>query len=281
MELLSKGALYLEPLADDGTPLAHATGFVAQHHKLPFLVTNRHVVTGLDNGTNRVLDRHGRVPERIRVYHHLKQDDDEMKWGTAEISLFEKSGERRWMEHPTLGSSVDVVAFALLSPDLLEPKVSYWGHDLDDQHDIPVSAGRDVSVIGFPYGQRTSDSNYTPIWVRGTIATEPEFDFDDRPLFLVDARTRQGQSGSPVVAVKWKGTTGLDANENVTNVTIAKATHSRLLGVYSGRLVRPDEDDQPCPTCGSLHGTDLGLVWKASALEEILGAPFNTGPPSA
>jgi S1-C subfamily serine protease len=215
MELLSKGALYLEPLADDETPLAHATGFIARYRGVAFLVTNRHIVTGLDNITNRVLDVHGRVPQRIRVHHHLDHEG-ELRWATEQIALYDDSGDRRWIEHPSLGSSVDVVAFVLSPPDLLESKPRYWVHDLEDQHDVPISAGRDVSVIGFPYGQRTSDSNYTPIWVRGSIATEPEFDFDDRPVFLVDARTRQGQSGSPVVAVRWQGTTGVDVKGDVT-----------------------------------------------------------------
>jgi hypothetical protein len=43
------------------------------------------------------------------------------------------------------------------------------------------------------------------VWSRGTIATELDFDHDDLPMYLVDSRTREGQSGAPVIWYSSRG----------------------------------------------------------------------------
>jgi hypothetical protein len=63
---------------------------------------------------------------------------------------------------------------------------------------LSVGPADPVSVIGFPFGLTAGGK--LPIWATGTLATEPIVSFQDLPLSLVDCRTRQGQSGSPVIA---------------------------------------------------------------------------------
>jgi hypothetical protein len=63
--------------------------------------------------------------------------------------------------------------------------------------DVAIGITQQLSIVGYPFG-RTGGGGF-PIWVQGWIATEPSIDFDALPCFLIDSRTRPGQSGSPVV----------------------------------------------------------------------------------
>jgi hypothetical protein len=118
--------------------------------------------------------------------------------------------------------------------------------------DVPalmVRPSSDVSIVGFPFGMTAGGA--FAIWSRGAIASEPEVDLDDMPKFLVDSRTRPGQSGSPVIAHSPGGMTSF-AN-GTSRVTATPITN--LLGVYSGRI-----NEQ----------SDLGIVWKVEAIREII-----------
>lgn len=84
------------------------------------------------------------------------------------------------------------------------------------------------------------------------MASEPDVDFNEMPIFLIDCRSRQGQSGSPVVAHFGPGMVPtMQGNE----VSMSEVT--RFLGIYSGRI-----NEQ----------SDLGIVWKASAIAELIAS---------
>lgn len=135
-----------------------------------------------------------------------------------------------------------------------------------------------VFVVGYPYGYSTTFKRYLPIWSGATIASEyeenltipinyadtlhkihnkmaVEIDPQKRkelakdicavykyevPTFLIDSKTRAGQSGSPVL--------------------FKSPVHSLkeeyyLIGIYSGRVNET---------------SDLGYVWKVELIKEIL-----------
>jgi hypothetical protein len=106
-----------------------------------------------------------------------------------------------------------------------------------------------VSIIGFPFGRTAGGA--LAIWIRGFIATDPDIDFENLPVFLVDARTRRGQSGSPVIAYSGGGGTPMADG----SMAIFSGPVLNLLGVYSGRI-----NEQ----------SDLGKVWKVQAVREII-----------
>lgn len=90
-----------------------------------------------------------------------------------------------------------------------------------------------------------------PVWTRGSIATEPNLPVDGLPLMLIDARTRHGQSGSPVILHSGRTETTVFTNGSL----IADGQeHAEWLGVYSGRT-----DNE----------SDLGRVWHADATRDI------------
>lgn len=103
--------------------------------------------------------------------------------------------------------------------------------------------------MGFPFG-RTAGGSYA-IWLQGSIASEPFLDMDGLPRFLIDGRTRCGNSGSPVFAYRSAGLVTLQDG------LLHQFPYPvwRFLGIYSGRI-----DDR----------TDLGYVWKKRVITEII-----------
>ena len=244
----SIASLLLQP-AFNGAPIGTATGFVTIGAGGVHLVTNWHVITGRrpDNG-QPMNAQTGAVPDSIIVNHHVVGQLG--NWKQVTHPIYDADGRPLWLEHPVHGRNVDVVALPI-SPTFAEDHgVDFHPHQVTgpDHYKRP-GTGRPLSIVGFPFGATGGGS--LGIWIQGWIATEPDLDFGGRPSFLIDARTRPGQSGSPVISYQDGGMMQNDDGGS----TIFTGVYERLVGIYSGRL-----NEQ----------SDLGFVWKASALAEIL-----------
>jgi hypothetical protein len=221
----------------DGQTLGSATGFVVKSSLGPLLITNRHNVTGRHQETDQPLSRTGGIPNELLIFHN--SDKGVCVWQPCLERLYD-GDKPRWIEHPTLGAKADFVALPLhelrgvqLYPYLLERSESK----------ITVGPADVVSVVGFPFGMTAG--GYLAIWATGFVASEPEVDFRDLPVFLIDC-----QSGSAVIAYRHSGlvTRG-------TNIVAGSGPVSSLLGIYSGRISEE---------------SDLGLVWKDSAIRQLV-----------
>lgn len=149
-------------------------------------------------------------------------------WKPVHIDLYDGENKPTWFEHPTWGEKADVVALKLP----LENDMLLEGYEVRSDWSPELAPPGKVRIVGLPFG--LSGTGKFAIWITGTVASEPSLDFDDLPLFLVDARTRTGQSGSPVITMHKK-----------------KAI---FLGIYSGRINSE---------------SDLGMVWKAKLVGEL------------
>jgi hypothetical protein len=109
-----------------------------------------------------------------------------------------------------------------------------------------------VSVIGFPFG--LSSGERFPLWATGSMAQELDFVTPDKPTFMIDCRTRQGQSGSAVIAYRPDGYRVFDSQGRIGN-TLTSRKVWEFLGIYSGRVNSE---------------SDLGIVWHVSAIEELI-----------
>ena len=225
------------------TLLSTATGFVVEKNGMHFLITNWHVVTGRDPDTEKPLSPTAGVPDTLHILHHVKGQLG--AWKAAPEPLLE-NGKPRWREH-TRGRTVDVVALPLQNipsdAELYPMDLGLAAVDLQPQPAMPVA------IIGFPFG--LSAGGAWPIWKTGHIATDPDVDYQaDRPAFLIDATTRGGMSGSPVV-IRVSG----GYNDGKGNYVIGGSVRTKFLGIYSGRI----------------HGeAEIGRVWRPSVLEDIL-----------
>jgi hypothetical protein len=243
ISLPSVQSLLIE-MAVNGQPLGTGTGFVAVAPKGPVLVTNWHNVTGRNPQTKKPLSPTGAVPDEIRIIHNRK--DKLGEWLVRSERLY-VDGKPNWYEHSTLGDKADVVALLLTALD----DVHLHPHQLTGGPQLAVLPAEPISVVGFPFGLQAGGS--LAVWATGFVASEPAIDFNGLPLFLIDCRTRPGQSGSAVIAHRNGGAVAME--DGSTSIFAGPVT--RFLGVYSGRI-----NDQ----------SDIGLVWKATAVAQLVAS---------
>ena len=228
------------------TPLASGTCFFVMSADGPVLVTNRHNFTGRDNITGKTLHKTGGIPNHAVVTLH---GPGEVHYH-IDLADHDNPEAPSWVEHPTLGDKADIVALPVKEmTNIIGEKNSVSLDGVSTQgnwHRWDV--GAELQVIGYPYGQIGAPF---PIWSKGFMASEPDVDVAGLPIFLIDCRSRPGQSGSPVWARFRKGDVVTHKGQDYQ----AKETMNYFLGVYSGRL-RGD--------------SDLGLVWKRSCIEELV-----------
>lgn len=239
---LSVTSLYLK-LNVNGNLLSTATGIVVEHNAKYFLITNWHVLSGRDPNTGKPLSSTAGIPDEVRIAHHVKGKLG--KWRFHGEALLDSDGDPRWISHP-LGAKVDIAALELKK---IKHDTQIYPFDLRlADVDLLPQPAMPVSVIGFPFGLRPNA--FFPIWKTGHIATDPDLDYDGKPAFLIDATTRNGMSGSPVVIRISGAYTALNGKYVVTG-----GVKTKFLGLYSGRI----HDD-----------AELGCVWRPNVISELL-----------
>ena len=234
--------LYLETyLHTSSTGIA--TGFVVKRNESYYLVTNWHVVTNRNPYNNQPLSPTGIAdPDTLKIWLHTQNLGN---WKKYEINIVDEEKNKLWLEH-SLGREVDVVAIPFEVPS--DAKI----YDLDlvlADFDLMIHPSEALSIIGFPEG--LTSGGKLPIWKTGHVASDIDIDWDGKPAFLIDATTKGGMSGSPVIAKR---------------ISIYQTSHGnvvgnavRFLGVYSGREM-------------STSGIEVGFVWKPRAISEILSS---------
>lgn len=240
-------SLFLE-MRLGGKSLSTGTGVVGiSPSGKPALLTNWHNVTRRRPDTGTPLDpADERIPDEVRIIHVA--DAPGIQWVERVERLYDEKNRPRWHEHPVHGKGVDAVAVPLIQLGGVK-LLPYLGPSVPAPPPITYGPAEVVSVIGFPFG--LSGGGALAIWATGFVASEPQIDLGNLPLFLIDCRARPGQSGSAVIAFRNGGAVAMDDG----STAMFNGPLCRFLGLYSGRI-----NEQ----------SDLGMVWKTSALQEIL-----------
>lgn len=237
---LSKAVLRVVPKFNE-VSLASATAFVVVWQAKTYLITNWHVVSGRDADSAECLDKkHAAIPNLLSVHFH-----EQGRLGSRReilVPLVDGEGSPLWLEHP-MGRTVDVVAVPVPSLPTIQP----YALDLSLANaDMVTQPGQPVFVIGYPFGLVAGEQ--WPIWKTGHIASDPDIDFSTgRPAFLIDATTREGMSGAPVVL-------RLNRYETSDASVIDSSFKTKLLGVYAGRIH---------------NSSEVGRVWRAFLITEL------------
>ena len=236
------------------TGRSNCSGFLWRYDGRAFLITNWHCVSGINPDNGQTLGSfcpsHAEVHYKAYLPNPAQQDTFLSLRKFVVITLLPDEFDPLWIEHP-LGHTIDIVAFPLDIVEFEEEKVLCL-NDIGHSAWWQPSVASDCFVTGFPEG--LFGEMETPIWKRGSIATEPDFDHAGLPLVLIDSLTNPGLSGSPVIA---------QSNEifrnDVPDQTIGP--WRSILGVYSGRI-------------GDVGlGLQLGRVWKRRAIDELFLRP--------
>ena len=238
----SYASLLIESLVNE-LPLGTATGFVVVRNGFPYLITNRHVVRGRNQDTDQSLHGSGGIPDSIRITHHTGGPLGSTVRRVE--SLYDDAETPIWLEHPIHGGEVDVVALPLSGlADVVLEVYDPWAPTR-----VAIGPSERVSIVGFPFGLEGGPA--LAIWVQGFVATETMIDYRHLPRFLIDSRTRKGQSGSPVVF--YSENASFTSHQGASHVAAGRV--EELIGVYPGRISKE---------------SDLGFVWRTSVIREIL-----------
>lgn len=250
---LSLIPLMIAPFAEENQ-LGVATGFVVKVESTPFLITNRHVVTGKDNFTDEMMMK--APPNKLNAKLRVMMSKDFSK--IVSWDLFDKQQDRLWFEHPAHGEKVDIVALPIPNyrDDLAPAELDMALKDTD----MSLSPTEQVAVIGYPFGK--SPSGLLPIWVTGFLASDFIVDWNDLPAFLISTTTKPSMSGSPVIARRI-GSVRQTSGTHLMNGAI----NDKFLGVYSGRLSVGD-DFKPHDGLDS----HIGIVWRAELVTDIINS---------
>jgi hypothetical protein len=242
--------------------LSTATAFAYSRSGETYLITNWHNVTGRSPLTGECLSPLKAVPDILSTLFRPNESVATGRGVREHLALYENQMPV-WLEHPVHRKSVDVVAVPLPKP-LQE---AYKLFPINDEVFDPQFAEKiadDVFVLGYPFSELTPSQ--FPIWKRGSIATEPDINYDGLPKFLIDTATRSGLSGSPVV-MRRVGVhsnrapgTPLDGTEIIGRI-------QNFVGVYSGRIGTDELKAQ------------LGIVWKTSVIDEIIDGQVRGADP--
>lgn len=260
---------------------SHATGFFVRVGGAVLLLTNWHVVSGL-NPSNPSLQL-----TQIPSPHYIKVTVSDHKRQIYELTvpLYDPDMKPRWFEHPD-GHKVDLA--------IIEFPASAAKHfrfadifSVEDEEKIDEIVGRDVMVVGYPFSREElyqgfgeGAAYFLPVWKRGSIASEPTIRLDDR-VILIDTLSRPGMSGAPVLmATDSNSYEALSPRTSEVLQRISKGEGSalenlaaldwsdtkevkrksyRLLGIYSG-------------TIGSTKLADvaLGKCWHLDVIQQAI-----------
>ena len=229
--------------------LASGTAFIVidTSRERYFLVTALHNFTGLHAEDGSVLHSKGGIPNNVSAHFHtMRRSDAPVVYEIVNFELKSDENQSLWHEHPAHGQRADIAALEI------KPKENIFIHavNLVEEHARETGPADLVSVIGFPFGKSSGDG--LPLWATGYVASEPYLDYENKPIMVIDCRARTGQSGSPVISFRSDGIVGHNPFQGAWT-----APTSDFLGVYTGRI-----NSQ----------SDLGIVWKRSAIHELVQA---------
>jgi hypothetical protein len=241
-------------------PWYTGTGFYYRSGDEDYLVTARHIFSARSWRENKWRDKEV-APTHIRIDVRPPAPADGFDASALGVysvilPLLDDDENPLWLEHPQRSYHVDVAALPLTglmrTDQMLFVPVEYEAGLKDPRFWVT----QDVFIVGYPLG--LGHGYLWPLWIRGTVASEPalyfSFEGQEYPMFLVDARTRGGQSGSPVFLLRRKFEQDTGDQE---------LPRSRFIGVYSGRANdRTEKPDDPLPA-------DLGFVWHAGEVDRI------------
>lgn len=237
-------------------PMGIGTAFFYQHGGETFFITNWHNVSGRHFETKKLLNKNAGIPNNLILHspklipkpENASENQFMVSWVQYELPLY-KNDRPIWYVHPEYNSDVDLIAIPLGIDRQKTITANAPEHDLED---IILRPSLDVYVLGYPKG--FSGGAKLPIWKRGSIASEPDFDLDGLPKIYIDTATREGMSGAPVYS-KYSGYY-LPEGKPQAEAIIGEIW--RFLGVYSGRV-----GDDP-------FQAQLGIVWKERAIIETI-----------
>ncbi|PJE27168.1 S1 family peptidase [Pseudooceanicola marinus] len=230
----------------------HASGSFMTIRGRKFLVTARHCLSGRDAFHDDPMDRNLFEPHKIRVFPSLRDERGNVRRTTADIILRDDDNTPQWLEDPEFRAFRTDIACVEIPENIQNNFVT-----VEEGYSEPAlftHTGSSCFVVGFP--SKNFADPYFPIWRRGAIASEPRIPIDNKPIFLIDAMTSPGMSGSLVVQREF-GPAALRQPDGSLSTNAMAVVTTKVIGVYGGRVANSD-------ALG-----DIGYCWYENRIRSI------------
>jgi hypothetical protein len=214
---------------------------------LPLLITNKHVI---------------KDAFAFSIYLTEKDKDGNPLFGKIDtLTCFSK--DIAWIPHPNPSIDLCATPFIPILKKYSKNKFGYFYKSIMDS-DIPtenvladLKGIEEIFMIGYPIGIWDCRNNL-PIIRKGVTATHPLFNYQNNPIFLIDAACFPGSSGSPIFIIN-EGTYTTKTSTRMGRRTI-------FLGVlFAGPTFNPD---------GSIKVIDIPTKKEILFIQNI---PINLG----
>jgi len=229
-----------------------------------FLITNYHVLTGhapLEGkapiGDNVVFQFH-KSAERPADLHHVR------------FPLFTKSGQPVWIQSNVVPEA-DLAIIPIPVEAFKDCKLNCISKEWMTSGNMKLRPTTAVTLIGYPYAY-FDRANALPIWKTGSLASEPDIDFDGKPLVTIDISAFPGMSGAPAFAISYGIYETEDGSSSVGGAR-------RFVGIYASMQMLQErkvleEFHGKRAHLGITHAESLqtGHVWKARLIDELVSS---------
>jgi len=209
----------------------HATGFYYNHNSDTYLITNHHVLHNPDENHE---------PEQIEIYIRNSDNISSQNRHTVDISGGLGSD---WYTRPEYtNADVAVVPINPVLPSRNDDKKFAGSFGLNSDH-LPeehirelIDPGNRVMVLGYPgiFKDQLAD---LPVFRNTIISTSFGYRFNDRPIFVTDAKTHQGLSGSPV----FFDPETIQVDEEKDQIKFGRTSYN-LIGIHSSTFRHLDAE---------------------------------------
>jgi len=250
---------------EDGTgEIGIGTGFLFEvekrGHKLPFLITNKHVIESASF---------------LKVGFHKERSGKPLLGSCLWYVM--KDIDKLWIGHPDANIDITVTCLLPFFNEVKSRSESIYlktiPASLVPEDDIleELDAIEEVVFIGYPEGIY-DEANFLPVFRKGITASSVKIDFQGEPKFLIDAHIFPGSSGSPVYLYS------IGSRIRRDGVIELAGVHIHFLGVLSSVFLHTERgrifvETIPTNISGEFLTSQmigLGIVFKAKAIMETI-----------
>lgn len=181
--------------------------------------------------------------------------------------MFAKNGKQVWITSKS-DPEADLAVIPIFQSFYEGCKINCISEEWT-KDELKVRPTTNVSLVGYPYGFYDK-KNSLPIWKTGSVASEPNIDFEGKPLFLVDISAFPGMSGSPVFAISY------GASEMEGGVMQMGQGIKKFLGLYASmQMIGKNKYLEEIIHNGKIgivdsESLEIGHVWKANLVLELV-----------